>query len=170
MLKQIIALMLIAAAPMAQATERFVLSTYKHWQVSVMEYDDGDLGCSMKTHPERDFGFFISFDEHGLDGNLYDVEAEWGEARDVQINLWIDDRSNWAIYGTVQYSYFYWDIAGTHDPNQAVTFLQELRDGKALYFDTNRDRQWDYRFSLRGSAVALKEMAQCMNRISQGIG
>lgn len=143
----------------AQA-ESFTLHRSGAWQVSY-EASDNDSGVTWceAINANSEEGFMLQLIAWGS-GNtslaLYDAKAMWAEKSKIVVK--IDRKAPWEADANSMGQTLFID-------NPKKEFLQEIYLGKIVYVDINYDLQWDYWFSLDGSAEAIRALADCKNKL-----
>lgn len=149
-----IILLLLPASAWAEA---WLLHSYKAWEVSLVE-GDGHYICGAQTRG-ADFSFSLLWTP-AVDGGFFTVnddDARWQKS-EGKVAIWVDNRPKWSSYASADGDGF---ASGSLDRD----FLVELYSGRLLYIDSDLDGDWNYRFSLAGSAAAMLALSDCIDRI-----
>lgn len=149
---------LLTVAVSAEAQESEVLFAHKHWQVSVVGWDDGSIGCVAEvTAPGESFSIW-TFPDGAVQLQFYSSAWEFGEGQTADLGVQIDRRAPWSLTGAELYQnsvlfYLPGDQAGTN-------FISEVARGNRLYLrdDDGTDVQ---NYSLSGSSASIGALVEC---------
>lgn len=149
---------LLTVAGSAEAQESEVLFAHKHWQVSVVGWDDGSIGCVAEvTAPGESFSIW-TFPDGAVQLQFYSSAWEFGEGQTADLGVQIDRRAPWSLTGAELYQnsvlfYLPGDQAGTN-------FISEVARGNRLYLrdDDGTDVQ---NYSLSGSSASIGALVEC---------
>ena len=158
------AALLAASANGAAAQESEVLFSHKHWQVSVVGWDDGSIGCVAEvTAPGESFSIW-TFPDGAVQLQFYSTAWEFGEGQTADLGVQIDRRAPWSLTGAELYQnsvLFY-----LPDDQAGVNFITEVARGNRLYLrdDDGSDVQ---NYSLAGSSASIGALVECGDVITQ---
>lgn len=148
----------------AVAQESEVLFSHKHWQVSVVGWDDGSIGCVAEvTAPGESFSIW-TFPDGAVQLQFYSSAWEFGEGQTADLGVQIDRRAPWNLTGAELYQnsvLFY-----LPDDQAGVNFITEVARGNRLYLrdDDGSDVQ---NYSLAGSSASIGALVECGDVITQ---
>ena len=153
-----------ASSSGAVAQQSEVLFSHKHWQVSVVGWDDGSIGCVAEvTAPGESFSIW-TFPDGAVQLQFYSSAWEFGEGQTADLGVQIDRRAPWSLTGAEVYQnsvlfYLPGDQAG-------VNFITEVARGNRLYLrdDDGSDVQ---NYSLAGSSASIGALVECGDVITQ---
>lgn len=154
----LVAAALVAFGGGAEAQESEVLFSHKHWQVSVVGWDDGSIGCVAEvTAPGESFSIW-TFPDGAVQLQFYSSAWSFGEGQTADLGVQIDRRAPWSLTGAELYQnsvlfYLPGDQAGTN-------FISEVARGNRLYLrdDDGSDVQ---NYSLAGSSASIGALIEC---------
>lgn len=153
-----------AASSGAVAQQSEVLFSHKHWQVSVVGWDDGSIGCVAEvTAPGESFSIW-TFPDGAVQLQFYSSAWEFGEGQTADLGVQIDRRAPWSLTGAELYQnsvLFY-----LPDDQAGVNFITEVARGNRLYLrdDDGSDVQ---NYSLAGSSASIGALVECGDVITQ---
>ena len=151
-----------SSGEVAQQSE--VLFSHKHWQVSVVGWDDGSIGCVAEvTAPGESFSIW-TFPDGAVQLQFYSSAWEFGEGQTADLGVQIDRRAPWSLTGAELYQnsvLFY-----LPDDQAGVNFITEVARGNRLYLrdDDGSDVQ---NYSLAGSSASIGALVECGDVITQ---
>lgn len=158
------AAVLAASVCGAGAQQSEVLFSHKHWQVSVVGWDDGSIGCVAEvTAPGESFSIW-TFPDGAVQLQFYSTAWEFGEGQTADLGVQIDRRAPWSLTGAELYQnsvLFY-----LPDDQAGVNFITEVARGNRLYLrdDDGTDVQ---NYSLAGSSASIGALIDCGDVITQ---
>jgi hypothetical protein len=145
----------LGAPVLAQESE--VIFSRKAWQVELVEFDDGSVGCvSHVTRPRGSFSIWIFEDDTA---RLQFYSDEWQfEAGFADLQVQIDRRGPWTLTNAELFeNSVLFDL-----PNgrEGVRFMREVAGGNTLFLrdDDGVDVR---RFTLAGSAASMRALGEC---------
>lgn len=153
-----------ASSSGAVAQQSEVLFSHKHWQVSVVGWDDGSIGCVAEvTAPGESFSIW-TFPDGAVQLQFYSSAWEFGEGQTADLGVQIDRRAPWSLTGAELYQnsvLFY-----LPDDQAGVNFITEVARGNRLYLrdDDGSDVQ---NYSLAGSSASIGALVECGDVITQ---
>ncbi len=142
----------------AEAQQSELLFSHKHWQVSVVGWDDGSVGCVAEvTAPGESFSIW-TFPDGTVQLQFYSTAWEFGEGQTADLGVQIDRRAPWSLTGAELYQnsvLFY-----LPDDQSGVNFITEVARGNRLYLrdDDGTDVQ---NYSLAGSSASIQALIDC---------
>ncbi|MFN4203591.1 MAG: hypothetical protein ACK4GM_11095 [Tabrizicola sp.] len=153
---------LSCGAGVAQESE--VLFTHKHWQVSIVGWDDGSVGCVAEvTAPGESFSVW-TFPNGAVQLQFYSTSWEFGEGQTADLGVQIDRRAPWSLTGAELFKnsvLFY-----LPDTKAGVNFITEVARGNRLYL-RSADGSDVQNYSLAGSSASISALVECGNAITQ---
>ena len=158
-LRMVSAATLIAAtAATAQAQQSEVLFAHKHWQVEVVGWDDGSVGCvAQVSAPGESFSIW-TFPDGAVQLQFYSTAWQFGEGDTADLEVQIDRRAPWNLTGAELYQnsvLFY-----LPDDQAGVNFISEVARGNRLYLRSN-DGSDVQNYSLAGSSASIGALIDC---------
>lgn len=154
----IAAALLAVMAGSASAQQSEVLFSHKHWQVEVVGWDDGSVGCvAQVSAPGESFSVW-TFPDGTVQLQFYSSAWEFGEGDTADLEVQIDRRAPWNLTGAELYQnsvLFY-----LPDDKAGVNFIVEVAQGNRLYLrsDDGADVQ---NYSLSGSRASIDALLEC---------
>lgn len=145
----------------ADVTDTEVLFRRKHWEVSLVAFDDGKISC-LATVGDSNSSFLIWAD---VDSNasLQFYNTAWSFNNEVaDIVVQIDRRPNWTLNNADlnQNSVFF----NLNDSDASYRFLREVMRGNYLYlFSSSGARIQSY--SLAGSSASIVALSDCVDAL-----
>lgn len=157
---------LVAAWVAGQATaqESEVLFSHKHWQVSIVGWDDGTVGCVAEVKAPGESFSIWTFQDGAVQLQFYSTAWEFGEGQTADLGVQIDRRAPWSLTGAELYKnsvLFY-----LPDSKAGVNFITEVARGNRLYLrdDDGSDVQ---NYSLAGSSASISALVDCGDVITK---
>ena len=148
----------------ASAQQSEVLFSHKHWQVSIVGWEDGSVGCVAEvTAPGESFSIW-TFPDGAVQLQFYSSAWEFGQGQTADLGVQIDRRAPWNLTGAELYQnsvLFY-----LPDDQQGVQFITEVARGNRLYLrdDDGSDVQ---NYSLAGSSASISALVDCGDVITK---
>lgn len=146
----------------ASAQQSEVLFSYKHWQVSVVGWDDGSTGCVAEvSDPTESFSIW-TYQDGSVQLQFYSTTWQFGEGQTADLEVQIDRRSPWSLTGAELYQnsvLFY-----LPDSQAGVNFIGEVARGNRLYL-RSADGSDVQNYSLAGSSASINALIDCGNVI-----
>jgi hypothetical protein len=154
-----------AAAGAAQAQNSEVLFSHKHWEVSIVGWDDGSVGCVAEVKAPGESFSIWTFPDGAVQLQFYSTAWEFGEGQTADLGVQIDHRAPWSLTGAELYQnsvLFY-----LPDSDASGNFVAEVSRGNRLYLrsDDGSDVQ---NYSLAGSSASIGALVECSTAISKG--
>lgn len=157
-----VALAVFASAAAAQQSE--VLYSYKYWSVSVVNWDDGSVGCVAEvTAPGEAFSIW-TYPDGSVQLQFYSTAWQFGEGETADLEVQIDRRGPWSLTSAELYQnsvLFY-----LPDSQAGVNFITEVARGNRLYL-RSADGSDVQNYSLAGSSASINALIDCGNVIQQ---
>jgi hypothetical protein len=146
----------LAGAAAAQQSE--VLFSHKHWQVEIVGWDDGSVGCvAQVSAPGESFSIW-TFPDGAVQLQFYSTAWQFGEGQTADLQVQIDRRAPWNLTGAELYQnsvLFY-----LPDSNSGVDFIVEVARGNRLYLRA-ADGADVQNYSLAGSRASIDALVDC---------
>jgi hypothetical protein len=152
------ATVIAASAGTAGAQQSEILFSHKHWQVEVVGWDDGSVGCvAQVSAPGESFSIW-TFPDGAVQLQFYSTAWEFGEGQTADLGVQIDRRAPWNLTGAELYQnsvLFY-----LPDDQAGINFISEVARGNRLYLrdDDGGDVQ---NYSLAGSSASISALIDC---------
>lgn len=163
-----VAVVLAALAGSAGAQQSEVLFSHKHWQVEVVGWDDGSVGCvAQVSAPGESFSVW-TFPDGAVQLQFYSSAWQFGEGDTADLEVQIDRRSPWNLTGAELYQnsvLFY-----LPDDQAGVNFIVEVARGNRLYL-RSADGSDVQNYSLSGSRASIDALLECgdvIGRVNPG--
>jgi hypothetical protein len=161
----IVAAGLIAAtAGMASAQQSEVLFSHKHWEVSVVGWDDGSVGCVAEVKAPGESFSIWTFPDGAVQLQFYSTAWAFGEGQTADLGVQIDRRAPWNLTGAELYQnsvLFY-----LPDSKAGVDFVAEVARGNRLYL-RDKDGGDVQNYSLAGSSASISALVDCGDVITK---
>jgi len=152
------AAMIAVAAGSADAQQSEILFSYKHWQVEVVGWDDGSVGCvAQVTAPGESFSVW-TFPDGAVQLQFYSTAWSFGEGDTADLEVQIDRRAPWSLTGAELYQnsvLFY-----LPDNQAGVNFINEVARGNRLYLRSAEGSDVQ-NYSLAGSSASISALVDC---------
>ncbi len=146
----------------AQTSE--VLFSHKHWQVEIVGWDDGTVGCvGQVSAPGESFSVW-TYPNGEVQLQFYSSAWQFGEGDTADLEVQIDRRSPWNLTGAELYQnsvLFY-----LPDDKAGVDFIVEVARGNRLYL-RSADGSDVQNYSLAGSRASIDALIECGNVIGR---
>jgi hypothetical protein len=159
-----LAALMLAAAGRAGAQSSEVLFTHKHWEVQVVGWEDGSIGCvAQVTAPGETFSIW-TFPDGAVQLQFYSTAWEFGEGDTADLELQIDGRSPWSLTSAELYKN---SVLFTLPKGDAgVDFIVEVARGSRLYL-RSADGSDVQNYSLSGSRASIEALVECGEAIGR---
>ena len=152
------AAVLAATVGVADAQQSEVLFSHKHWQVEVVGWDDGSVGCvAQVSAPGESFSIW-TFPDGAVQLQFYSTAWNFGEGDTADLEVQIDRRAPWNLTGAELYQnsvLFY-----LPDDKAGVDFIVEVARGTRLYL-RSADGLDVQNYSLAGSRASIDALVDC---------
>ena len=152
------AALIAALAVPALAQESEILFSHKHWQVEIVGWDDGSVGCVAKvSSPDESFSIW-TFPDGSVQLQFFSTAWQFGEGDFADLVVQIDRRVPWSIGGAELYqnSVLYY----LPDSNAGIDFIVEVAQGSRLYLSA-ADGTDVQNHSLAGSRASIDALLEC---------
>lgn len=152
------AAMIAAVAGSAGAQQSEILFSHKHWQVEVVGWDDGSVGCvAQVSAPGESFSIW-TFPDGAVQLQFYSTAWSFGEGDTADLEVQIDRRAPWNLTSAELYQnsvLFY-----LPDSQAGVNFINEVARGNRLYL-RDADGSDVQNYSLAGSSASINALIDC---------
>ena len=158
------AALVLASATGAGAQESEVLFSHKHWEVSVVGWDDGSVGCVAEVKAPGESFSIWTFPDGAVQLQFYSTAWEFGEGQTADLGVQIDRRAPWSLTGAELYQNSVLFYLPSSDAGG--DFIAEVARGNRLYLraDDGSDVQ---NYSLSGSSASIRALVDCGDVITQ---
>ncbi|MCU0828346.1 MAG: hypothetical protein MUE52_13285 [Tabrizicola sp.] len=154
----------VATAGSAGAQQSEILFSHKHWQVEIVGWDDGSVGCvAQVSAPGESFSIW-TFPDGAVQLQFYSTAWSFGEGQTGDLQVQIDRRAPWNLTGAELYQnsvLFY-----LPDSNAGVDFIVEVARGNRLYL-RSADGSDVQNYSLAGSRASIDALVECGDAIGR---
>ncbi|MDX5401719.1 MAG: DUF1176 domain-containing protein [Rhodobacterales bacterium] len=142
----------------AGAQESELLFSHKNWQVSVVGWDDGSIGCVAEVNAPGESFSIWTFPDGAVQLQFYSTAWSFGEGDTADLEVQIDRRSPWKLTAAELYQN---SVLFTLPDDQAgVNFIVEVARGNRLYL-RSADGSDVQNYSLAGSRASIDALVQC---------
>ncbi|WP_135449255.1 MULTISPECIES: DUF1176 domain-containing protein [Tabrizicola] len=156
------ALAVVGGAASAQQSE--VLFSHKHWQVEIVGWDDGSLGCvAQVSAPGESFSIW-TFPDGSVQLQFYSTAWQFGEGDRADLQVQIDRRAPWNLTNAELYKNSV--LFFLPDDKAGVDFIVEVARGNRLYLRTAAGSDVQ-NYSLAGSRASIDALVECGNVIQR---
>ena len=158
------AALIATTAGVADAQQSEVLFSHKHWEVSVVGWDDGSVGCVAEVKAPGESFSIWTFPDGTVQLQFYSTAWSFGEGQTADLGVKIDRRAPWSLTGAELYQnsvLFY-----LPDSQAGINFITEVARGNRLYLrdDSGSDVQ---NYSLSGSSASIGALVDCGDVITK---
>jgi hypothetical protein len=148
----------------AAAQQSEVLFSHKHWQVEVVGWDDGSVGCvAQVSAPGESFSVW-TFPDGAVQLQFYSTAWQFGEGDTANLQVQIDRRAPWNLNNAELYQNSV--LFFLPDDNAGVDFIVEVARGNRLYL-RSADGSDVQNYSLSGSRASIDALIECGNVIGR---
>jgi hypothetical protein len=156
---------ILASAVIANAQTSEVLFSHKHWEVQIVGWDDGSVGCvAQVTAPGETFSIW-TYPDGAVQLQFYSTAWDFGdndETADLEVQ--IDRRSPWSLTGAELYKN---SVLFFLPPGDAgVNFIVEVASGNRLFL-RSADGGDVQNYSLAGSRASIDALVECGEAIGR---
>jgi hypothetical protein len=158
------AALIAASTGAAGAQESEVLFSHKHWQVSIVGWDDGSVGCVAEVKAPGESFSIWTFPDGAVQLQFYSTAWEFGEGQTADLGVQIDRRAPWSLTGAELYQnsvLFY-----LPDSQAGINFVTEVARGNRLYL-RDADGADVQNYSLAGSSASIGALVDCGDVITK---
>lgn len=160
----ILALSLLSMGLPASAQQSEVLFSHKHWQVELVAWDDGVLGCvAQVSSPGESFSIW-TFQDESVQIQFYSTAWDFGEGDTANLQVQIDRKPQWNLTNAELYKNSV--LFNLPDSDAGVDFIVEVAQGNRLYL-RSEDGGDVQNYSLSGSRASIDALVECGNVITQ---
>ena len=153
----------IAVAGAANAQQSEVLFSHKHWQVEIVGWEDGSVGCvAQVSAPGESFSIW-TFPDGAVQLQFYSTAWQFGEGDFADLEVQIDRRAPWNLTGAELYQNSV--LFNLPDDQAGVDFIVEVAQGNRLFL-RSADGSDVQNYSLSGSRASIDALIECGNVIS----
>ena len=152
------AALIAATAGFATAQESEVLFAHKHWQVEIVGWDDGSVGCVAEVSAPGESFSIWTFPDGAVQLQFYSTAWSFGEGDTADLEVQIDRRGPWSLTAAELYQnsvLFY-----LPDDQSGVNFINEVARGNRLYL-RSADGSDVQNYSLAGSSASIDALIDC---------
>lgn len=166
-----IASFLVATATMAASVlpalaspQSEVLFSHKNWQVELVAWDDGGLGCvAQVSAPGESFSIW-TFQDESVQLQFYSTAWSFGEGTTADLVVQVDRKPSWNLTAAELYQNSV--LFTLPNSDAGVEFITEIARGNRLFLRDNKGGPvQDY--SLSGSKASIDALIECGNVITQ---
>lgn len=160
----IAAAVIAATTGMAGAQESEILFSHKHWQVSIVGWDDGSVGCVAEVKAPGESFSIWTFADGAVQLQFYSTAWEFGEGQTADLGVQVDRRAPWSLTGAELYQNSV--LFFLPDDQAGVNFITEVARGNRLFLrDADGADVQDY--SLAGSSASIGALIDCGDVITK---
>jgi hypothetical protein len=148
----------------AEAQQSEVLFKHKHWQVEIVGWDDGSVGCvAQVSAPGESFSIW-TFPDGAVQLQFYSTAWQFGQGDRADLQVQIDRRAPWNLTNAELYKNSV--LFFLPDDKAGVDFIVEVARGNRLYLRAANGKDVkDY--SLAGSRASIDTLIECGNVIQK---
>jgi hypothetical protein len=159
-----LAAMIGAMAGSAGAQTSETLFSYKHWEVQVVGWDDGSVGCVAQVSAPGETFSIWTYPDGAVQLQFYSTAWDFGEGDTADLEVQIDRRSPWSLTGAELYknSVLFFLPQG----DSGVNFIVEVARGNRLYL-RSADGSDVQNYSLAGSRASIDALVECGEAIGR---
>lgn len=160
------AVMSIPGAALAEARTE-TLFEHKHWEVEVVEFEDGTYACLAEVDATTDSFTLWLYADNTVKLQFYSTSWDFGEGDTADLEVQIGSRSPWNLSDADLYKNSI--LFNLPDSDVAVRFLTEVAQGNRLYLrSASGEPVMDY--SLSGSSASMEALGLCGDALRQADG
>lgn len=143
------------------------LFEHKHWEVEVVEFDDGTYACLAEVDATTDSFTLWLYADNSVKLQFYSTSWDFGEGDTADLEIQIGNRSPWNLNAADLYKNSI--LFNLPDSDGSVRLLTEVAQGNRLYLRTAAGEPvMDY--SLAGSSASMEALAICGDALRQADG
>lgn len=152
----------VATPVMAQQSE--VLFSKKQWQVELVAWDDGVLGCVAQVDERGEIFALWTFQDSAVQLQFYSPSWSFGEGDLANLQVQIDKMAPWNLTDAElsQNSVLF----TLPDSDAGVEFIVEVAKGNRIYL-RSEDGSDVQSYSLAGSRASIDALLECGEVITQ---
>ncbi len=146
----------------AQSSE--ILFSHKHWQVEIVGWDDGSVGCvAQVSAPGESFSIW-TYPDGGVQLQFYSTAWQFGEGDTADLQVQIDSRAPWNMTDAELYQNSV--LFNLPDSDAGINFIVEVARGNRLYLRA-ADGEDVQNYSLSGSRASIDALVECGTTIGR---
>jgi hypothetical protein len=159
-----LAAMIGAMAGSAGAQTSETLFSHKHWEVQIVGWDDGSVGCVAQVSAPGETFSIWTYPDGAVQLQFYSTAWDFGEGDTADLEVQIDRRSPWSLTGAELYknSVLFFLPQG----DSGVNFIVEVARGNRLYL-RSADGSDVQNYSLAGSRASIDALVECGEAIGR---
>jgi hypothetical protein len=152
----------IAGSASAQTSE--TLFSHKHWEVQIVGWEDGSVGCVAQVSAPGETFSIWTYPDGAVQLQFYSTAWEFGEGDTADLQVQVDRRASWNLTGAELYKnsvLFY-----LPDSSSGVDFIVEVASGNRLFL-RSADGSDVQNYSLAGSRASIDALVECGDAIGR---
>jgi hypothetical protein len=153
---------IVAGSAGAQQSE--TLFSYKLWEVQIVGWDDGSVGCvAQVSAPGESFSIW-TYPDGAVQLQFYSTAWQFGEGDTADLEVQIDSRAPWSLTAAELYQnsvLFY-----LPDSDAGINFIVEVARGNRLFL-RSADGSDVQNYSLAGSRASIDALVECGTTIGR---
>jgi hypothetical protein len=159
-----VGLVIGAMAGSAGAQTSETLFSQKHWEVQVVGWEDGSVGCVAQVSAPGETFSIWTYPDGAVQLQFYSTAWEFGEGETADLEVQIDRRGPWNLTGAELYknSVLFFLPEG----ESGVDFIVEVASGNRLYL-RSADGSDVQNYSLSGSRASIEALGECGEAIGR---
>jgi hypothetical protein len=158
------AAMIAATVGSAGAQQSQVVFAYKNWEVDLVTWDDGSVGCvAQVSAPGESFSIW-TYPDGSVQLQFYSSQWQFGEGDTTDLQVEIDRRSPWNMTDAELYQNSV--LFNLPDSKAGTDFIVEVARGSRLYLRAS-DGSDVQNYSLSGSRASINALVECGNTIGR---
>lgn len=162
---EILAALIAVTAGDACAQQSELFFSHKHWEVRVVGWDDGSVGCVSKVKAPGETFSIWTYPDGAVQLQFYSTAWEFGEnSETADLEVRIDRRAPWNLTGAELQKNS--ALLFLPDSNACVDFLVEVAQGNRLYL-RSADGADVQNYSLSGSRASIHALLACGDAIGR---
>jgi hypothetical protein len=153
---------MIAGSACAQTSE--TLFSHKHWEVQIVGWEDGSVGCVAQVSAPGETFSIWTYPDGAVQLQFYSTAWEFGEGDTADLQVQVDRRASWNLTGAELYKnsvLFY-----LPDSSSGVDFIVEVASGNRLFL-RSADGSDVQNYSLAGSRASIDALVECGDAIGR---
>jgi hypothetical protein len=160
----VLAAMIGAMAGSANAQTSETLFSHKHWEVQVVGWDDGSVGCVAQVSAPGETFSIWTYPDGAVQLQFYSTAWDFGEGDTADLEVQVDRRSPWSLTSAELYknSVLFYLPQG----DSGVNFIVEVARGTRLYL-RSADGSDVQNYSLAGSRASIDALVECGEAIGR---
>jgi hypothetical protein len=155
---------ILGLAGFANGQTSEILFSHKHWEVQIVGWDDGSVGCVAQVSAPGETFSIWTYPDGAVQLQFYSTAWEFGEGDTADLEVQIDRRSPWSLTGADLYknSVLFYLPQG----DAGVNFIVEVASGNRLYL-RSADGSDVQNYSLAGSRASIDALVECGEAIGR---